>query len=686
MLRHLTESIIHLAGRHALLAYFLTFLLTAAEAFPVIGAFVPGTAIVIALGALVPAGALRFWPLIGWATGGAILGDGLPFCVGYRYRERSSRLWPLARYPRLLPEGQVFFERHGGSAVIIARFTPGVRAMVPIVAGISGMSPVRFYILDIVSAILWAPTHVIFGVLIGASLTILGAVAGRLEAVLTGVLIGLALVLWLAPKLIRLVIGWLEALREPILIWSKARDSWVRRPVASLLDPDRTELSGLLVLAAVLTGSLWLFLGVLQDLIAGDPLVYTDRAILHFFEPYRTGLAVQIAIVISRLGSGPVSLVVAGVTLIWLDRRRAWRAAAYGIAAVIGASLFTAGLDLALHRPPPSPLRPEWNLIPFPGGDLATASALYGFLTVIVGRNLGGRERIAILTMTALFTALQLASRVYLGMDWLSSDLAAAAFGFAWAAGLGLAYVVRPIEPVPPWHLVAITAATLAVVGTPAVALEHRADVARYDAHYTGSTMTCDSWLQRGWKNLPARSLSMLGRFAQPLTIQWVGSVNELTAALVRKGWHAPPPWTFRNALAFFAPHSSPSDIPALPRWNDGRRANLVLFFTGQGIPSDQRLVLRLWKTSVAITTPDGRVLPLRVGEIEKQRLKRLFAILTIPIRRNSVQPMLPEIAGLLPASRLVTRPSSGNPVLLAGPRDIESQGCFSPTPTKGGT
>ncbi len=73
MLNHLSDMIISTAKTHELLAYVLAFVLTGAEAFPVIGALVPGTAIVVGLGALVPTGALHFWPLVAWSTGGAIL-------------------------------------------------------------------------------------------------------------------------------------------------------------------------------------------------------------------------------------------------------------------------------------------------------------------------------------------------------------------------------------------------------------------------------------------------------------------------------------------------------------------------------------------------------------------------------------------------------------------------------------
>ncbi|KDM68360.1 LssY C-terminal domain-containing protein [Acidiphilium sp. JA12-A1] len=680
LLGHLSDTIVHAARTHALLAYGLAFVLTAAEAFPVIGALVPGTAIVVGLGALVPTGALHFWPLVAWSTGGAIVGDGLPFWFGSRFRDRATELWPLNLHPGLLPKGQAFFERHGGAAVIIARFTPGVRAVLPIVAGVSGMMPLRFYVLDVVSAVIWAPAHVAAGVLVGASLAILGVMAGRLEALLVGSIVGLVFLLWLVPRLLRSVINWLETRRRPALAWARAGKGRIRSAVASILDPARTELSGLITLAGALAGSLWLLLGVLQDLIAGDPLVYADHAILHFLEPYRSGIPMEVAVAFSRLGSGAVTLAVVAVTLVWLDRQSAWRGAAYGIAAVIGASLFTAGLDLTLHRAPPSPIAPGWSLMPFPGGDLATSCAVYGILTVIAGRRLGARPRLALMTATALFAGLQLVSRVYLGLDWFSSELAALGFGFAWAAGLGLAYVARPVEPVASWRLVAITAATLAIAGTPAVAFNRNADLAHHEVRRRSSIMTCRDWLQHGWQNLPARSLGMLGSFSGMLTIQWIGPVGGLRHDLAQLGWQPPAPWTFRNALGFLAPRATPAAIPVLPRWDDGRRVDLAMVLAGHGLAADQRLVLRLWKTSVSVITPTGRAQTLRIGEIEMQRLQRMFSTLTVPVSEGSTTAVLPRLAAALPSSRLVTRAADGATVLLAGDRAVDAEECLPPS------
>ena len=96
---HVVAGIVAFAEAHRLVAYALAFLLAGGESFPVIGAAVPGTATIVAFGALVPSGALRFWPLVVATMAGAIAGDGLSFWLGHHYRAAVVRIWPLRRHP-----------------------------------------------------------------------------------------------------------------------------------------------------------------------------------------------------------------------------------------------------------------------------------------------------------------------------------------------------------------------------------------------------------------------------------------------------------------------------------------------------------------------------------------------------------------------------------------------------------
>jgi membrane protein DedA with SNARE-associated domain len=159
------DPLIAFVSAHAWLAYLTLFLAALLEAIPVLGSVIPGSTIILALSALVPGGELRLEAVLAAAIAGALLGDGTAFWVGHRAQREILSTWPLKNYPRVVEQSEAFFQRWGALAVFFARFIPPIRAFVPITAGAAGMSPLRFYAVNIPAVLLWAPAHVLPGVL-----------------------------------------------------------------------------------------------------------------------------------------------------------------------------------------------------------------------------------------------------------------------------------------------------------------------------------------------------------------------------------------------------------------------------------------------------------------------------------------------------------------------------------------
>ncbi|MFL5236676.1 MAG: DedA family protein, partial [Rhizomicrobium sp.] len=147
------------------LAYLTLFLAALLEAVPVVGSVVPGSTIILALSALIPGGDLKLqWVLLAAALG-AVLGDGSAYWIGHRQQREILNTWPLTNYPRVVEESESFFHRFGTWAVFFARFVPPIRAFVPVTAGALAMAPARFYAINIPAILVWAPAHVLPGVL-----------------------------------------------------------------------------------------------------------------------------------------------------------------------------------------------------------------------------------------------------------------------------------------------------------------------------------------------------------------------------------------------------------------------------------------------------------------------------------------------------------------------------------------
>jgi membrane protein DedA with SNARE-associated domain len=159
------DQLIAFVSAHAWLGYLTVFLAALLEAVPVVGSVIPGSTTILALSALVPGGDLKLeWVLLA-ATAGALLGDGSAFWIGHRAQREILSSWPLSNYPRVIARSEAFFHRWGALAVFFARFVPPIRAFVPITAGALAMPPARFYPVNLAAILLWAPAHVLPGVL-----------------------------------------------------------------------------------------------------------------------------------------------------------------------------------------------------------------------------------------------------------------------------------------------------------------------------------------------------------------------------------------------------------------------------------------------------------------------------------------------------------------------------------------
>jgi membrane protein DedA with SNARE-associated domain len=202
----LIDQLIAFVSANAWLAYLTLFLAALLEAVPVVGSVIPGSTIILALSALVPGGELNLWWVLAAAIAGALLGDGSAFWIGHRSQQEILNTWPLTNYPRVVAQSEEFFRRWGTWAVFFARFVPPIRAFVPITAGALGMPAARFYAVNIPAILLWAPAHVLPGVVAVSALERYGVFAhtgGSAKHFWMPIVLGAGLVLALAVWTIR---------------------------------------------------------------------------------------------------------------------------------------------------------------------------------------------------------------------------------------------------------------------------------------------------------------------------------------------------------------------------------------------------------------------------------------------------------------------------------------------------
>ncbi len=133
-----------------------------------VGFFLPGDSLLVAAGVLAAKGLLPLGTLLVLVSLCAIVGDQIGYWIGRTaghalYRREDSFLFKK----RHLERAHEFYEKHGGLAVILARFVPIVRTFCPPVAGVAGMKYSRYLAFDILGGFLWVSSMVLGGYSLG---------------------------------------------------------------------------------------------------------------------------------------------------------------------------------------------------------------------------------------------------------------------------------------------------------------------------------------------------------------------------------------------------------------------------------------------------------------------------------------------------------------------------------------
>ena len=156
LLVHLDRHLGELVAQFGPWVYAILFAIIFCETGLVVTPFLPGDSLLFVAGGLAALGGMNVHLLVVLLVAAAILGDAVNYAVGrylgrHLFTDRASRFLN----PAHLERAHAFYERHGGKAIVIARFVPIVRTYVPFVAGMAEMSYPRFAFYNVAGALLW---------------------------------------------------------------------------------------------------------------------------------------------------------------------------------------------------------------------------------------------------------------------------------------------------------------------------------------------------------------------------------------------------------------------------------------------------------------------------------------------------------------------------------------------------
>ncbi|MDR3395307.1 MAG: VTT domain-containing protein [Parasulfuritortus sp.] len=645
------QALIDTLSQHPALALGVMFAAALLEAAAVIGTVIPGSSLVVLGGVLVGLQVIDLWWTVLVVVTGATLGDGMSYWLGRHFHDRLLSLWPMKAYPALFARGQAYFAENGGKSVFLGRFIGPVRAIVPVVAGMSDMPVLRFMVVNFLSAVAWAGAHLLPGALFGASLQLAGAVSSRLLMLLLGV----SLIVGLGAVLLRLIRHRVWPLvsrqRDRSVAWARTRTGVWPRVILSLLDPLRAESFGLLVASVLLLSGAWVFLGILQDVLSNDALVQFDRLVFTSLQHLRSAWADQLMITATELGSAPVALAVIAAVSVLLALKSCWRTLAYWLIAVGFAQGLVWVLKMTLGRARPVAMYTGADQFSFPSGHAASSIVLYGFLAFLLARNKASAIRWLIGLLAAALVGLISFSRLYLGAHWLSDVLASLSLGTTWLALLSIAYTqhVRG-ERLPAWSLALTAMGALVLAGAGTVATQRAADVARYAPHPAAAILLTD-WRSAGWQQLPSRRTEMDGDHEEPLSVQWVGAADRIEQQLKADGWQPPPRWASRASLLWLVPSTPADQLPVLAKLHQGAAPALTF---DRPLDPSQRLVIRLWRTAYSVGKVREVATPLWLGMVTREDITHPAGIITLAKTDQDFATPTKQLAQFLQTSNVV--------------------------------
>jgi membrane-associated phospholipid phosphatase len=215
-----------------------------------------------------------------------------------------------------------------------------------------------------------------------------------------------------------------------------------RTPWTSRFDP-KTETGLLLTLALLVLVAGGVALGVLGFLVRSNSgLLRIDRSVAPWGEDHMTSFSQSaLDFVTSFGGTGVIVGVTVGVFVVEMIRRPSRWLPLFLASVVIGQTLMSSGVKNLLDRVRPTANPIAHTLGPsFPSGHTTGAAACFAAFALVLGRG-RSRNTQAVLAGAAVFIACAVAaSRVLLGVHWLTDVLGGLALGWAWFALCSIAF------------------------------------------------------------------------------------------------------------------------------------------------------------------------------------------------------------------------------------------------------
>jgi membrane-associated protein len=181
-------------------AYLIIATVVFAEASLFVGFVLPGETAALLGGVLAATGRISLPALLVAVVVAAVAGDSVGYEVGRRLGPRILAARMLRRHAGRLERARSTLRERGGWAVFLARFTAFLRAVMPALAGVSGMPYRRFLAYNAAGGVVWGVGVVLLGFFAGNSYAAAARALGRTTAVVVSAVVLALLVVALVRR------------------------------------------------------------------------------------------------------------------------------------------------------------------------------------------------------------------------------------------------------------------------------------------------------------------------------------------------------------------------------------------------------------------------------------------------------------------------------------------------------
>src|SRR3989344_6487798 len=152
---HLDRNLAIIISQYGTATYGLLFLIVFMETGFVVTPFLPGDSLLFASGALSATSTLNIWLVYVLLLTAAILGDTVNYWIGHFLGPKVYEGKVKFLKKKHIDDAHAFYEKHGGKAIVLARFVPILRTFAPFVAGVAKMTYPHFIAYNVIGGVVW---------------------------------------------------------------------------------------------------------------------------------------------------------------------------------------------------------------------------------------------------------------------------------------------------------------------------------------------------------------------------------------------------------------------------------------------------------------------------------------------------------------------------------------------------